>query len=207
MRPACSPALALVLAAGAALAATACTPDIAPGTYLCGPEGLCPEGQACNGPDGICVLAGQARPFECGMFGDPPNDDTPATGTMLTNLSCASVPFEARGCLRETDAQDFFQLDVPAACSAVRIEASVSFPIAFQPLALVLSTAGAAPAPVDTPCPPSALVSDGEDLRCVSQVVQPGGHYALGVVKGSGGDCGGACRNNRYIFRLRLTAP
>ena len=35
-------ALGLVVALGA------CTADIAPSTYYCGPEGLCPDGLACN---------------------------------------------------------------------------------------------------------------------------------------------------------------
>ena len=41
----------------------ACTPTITPGSYLCGPEQLCPEGQACNGPDNVCVRAPNAQPF------------------------------------------------------------------------------------------------------------------------------------------------
>jgi hypothetical protein len=191
----------------ALLALAACTPDIAPGSYLCGPEGLCPEGQACNGPDNICVLESQARPFECGNVDDPAGDDQPGSGTTIANLSCVSVPTETRGCLRATDGQDFFQFDVPATCTAARVEASLTFPIAFQPLALVLSTAGGAAVPVDAPCPSSAATVAGEEARCFGQAVAAGGHYAFGVVRGEGGDCGGACRDNRYIFRLRLASP
>lgn len=189
------------------LALAACEPDIAPGSYLCGPEGLCPEGQACNGPDNVCVLPSQARPFECGNVANPDGDDQPSSGTTIANLSCASVPTETRGCLRDLDRQDFFQFDVPASCSAVRVEASVSFPIAFQPLALVLSTGGGAAVPVDSPCPSSSPTVAGEAAHCFVQAVQPGGHYALGIVLGEGGDCAGACRHNRYIFRLRLASP
>ena len=127
----------------ALLALAACTPDIAPGSYLCGPEGLCPEGQLCNGPDNICVLVSEARPFSCGTATDPDVlDDQPGAGTVLANLPCVSVPSETHGCLLDDDGQDFFQFDVPAGCAAVRVEASVSFPIAFQPLGLVFSTAG-----------------------------------------------------------------
>lgn len=191
----------------ALLALAACTPDVAPGSYVCGPEGLCPEGQACNGPDNICVLESEVRPFECGTATDPGGDDQPASGTALMNLSCVSVPTETRGCLREVDGQDFFQFDVPASCSAVRVEVSVTFPIAFQPLGLVLSTAGGAAAPVEAPCSPSTVALAGEEVRCFGQTVQAGGHYAIGVVKESGGACGGACRHNRYLFRLRLASP
>ena len=189
----------------ALLALAACTPDIAPGSYLCGPEGLCPEGQLCNGPDNICVLVSEARPFSCGTATDPELDDQPGAGTVLANLPCVSVPSETHGCLLDDDGQDFFQFDVPAGCAAVRVEASVSFPIAFQPLGLVFSTAGGPAAPADTPCSSGAV--PGEDVRCFGQAVQAGGHYALGVVKDSGGDCSGTCRHNRYILRIRLAAP
>src|SRR5690606_5891048 len=56
MRLAIAPSLVLVL-----VAAGACSPEIAPGAYLCGPERACPEGQACDGPTNICVLTSGAQ--------------------------------------------------------------------------------------------------------------------------------------------------
>ncbi len=195
-----------LLAAAAALAA--CTPEIVPGAYLCGPEGLCPEGQACDGPDNRCVLDTAARPFACGaMVLDPPGDDAPATGTVLANLACPSVPSDIEGCLTSGDAADFYQLDVPGGCTAARIEASVVYPVAFESVGFLFAAGGAAPAPAETPCPASVAPAAGHALRCFSQAAPAGGRLALGVARDGGGDCGGACRHNRYTLRLRLASP
>ena len=47
------------------LSITACTPDVLPDTYQCGPEGSCPEGQACNLADNHCVVPSLVQPFMC----------------------------------------------------------------------------------------------------------------------------------------------
>jgi hypothetical protein len=195
----------VALAALAALAG--CNPDIASGSYLCGPEGLCPEGQVCNGPDNRCVLPGEAQAFACGAAFDPSGDDAPATGTEVQDLTCSSVSTSTDGCLGGADERDFFQLDVPAECAASRIEASVSFPIAFQPVRLLLSVGGAAPEQVETPCPPSLSPAEGHGLSCFSQAALAGQHYAIGVIRAGDADCGGACRHNRYALRFRLASP
>lgn len=191
-----------------ALAAlAACNPDIASGAYLCGPEGLCPEGQACNGPDHRCVLPGEVQPFACGDAFDPSGDDTPATGTLLAALPCASLPTSTEGCLGAGDERDFYQLDVAPECAMARLEVSASFPVAFQPLGLALSVDGAAPAPAGSPCPASSPPAEGHDVACLSQPVQAGRRYAIGVVRDGDADCGGGCRYNRYTLRLRLATP
>lgn len=194
-------------AALALAAVVACTPEVVPGSYLCGPERLCPEGQACNGPNNICVRARDAQPFVCGV--PDFDDDFPQTGTPLEGLACPSLSLELAGCVGAADVVDFYQLDVPAGCAAARIEVSVTYPIAFQAVGLRLSTAGGAPATVETPCPGSAAVVTGNDVRCFSQEVSAGGHYAIGVALDDPGegDCDGDCRHNRYRFRFRLATP
>lgn len=188
----------------------ACTPAITPGSYLCGPEQLCPEGQACNGPDNVCVFAQNAQPFACDPKGvDPAGDDTPATGIVVDGLQCVSSPIIMTGCLRAEDPADWLQFDVPAGCTAVGVTATVTYPIAFQPLALQIAKGAEAPQAMDSPCPSSAELVEGEDERCLEMVLEPETHYALGVVHddAASADCDGTCRSNRYQLRFQLETP
>lgn len=188
----------------------ACTPTITPGSYLCGPEQLCPEGQACNGPDNVCVRAPNAQPFACDPEAvDPAGDDAPATGTVVGDLLCVSSVIVMTGCLRAEDPSDWVQFDVPTGCTAVGVTAKVTYPIAFQPLALQIAKGTEAPQQMDTACPSSAELVEGEDERCLDMTLEPGAHYALGIVHddAANADCDGACRSNRYQLRFQLETP
>jgi hypothetical protein len=191
-----------------------CTPDIAPGSYLCGPEMLCPDGLACNGgvdddpstPDNVCVVPNQAQPFACGNV-DPAGDDTPDTGPSLGNLTCVSPVAERRNCLLSSDVGDWYQLDIPDNCVAVQIEARLSFPVAFEPVQLQIASDGGAPVPAETPCSTPSGDEDGSVVHCFKLTVQNGSHHALGVVHAGTQNCGGACANNRYTLAVQLSTP
>ena len=192
-----------------------CTESIAPGAYLCGPEQQCPDGLVCNGsenpatdePENLCVLPSQAQPFACATP-DPAEDfDAPASGLLVGELQCVSAAREARGCLPQSDVGDWYQFDVPGNCNAVQIEARVTYPIAFEAMALQLSTDGGAPARVDGECISSGQPAQGFVASCFKMTVANGSHHAVGVVHSGEGDCDGQCANNRYILELRLSTP
>jgi hypothetical protein len=188
------------------LAASACTAEIAPGAYLCGPEQLCPEGLACNGTDNTCVLASEALPFACGVA-DPAGDDVPTAGQVVANLACVSPIRESKGCLLQNDIGDWYQFDVPGNCAAVQIEARITFPIAFEQVAMQLSTDDGPGVAVDGPCS-SALPPDlGDTARCFKMTVANGSHHAIGLVHSGLENCGGGCANNRYTLSLQLSTP
>ena len=190
------------------LAVAACTPTIDPGTYFCGPDGACPEGQACNGPDNTCVLANQALPFECGTdFSDVTGDDATATGQNISLTSCVSPVFAATGCLPVGDVADWFQFDVPSTCTAVQVEARITFPVAFQRLELQLSEANGAGQARETPCTGSQNPDAPDEVRCLTATVQAGMHYAIGAVPDGTQNCDDQCKNNRYAIQIRLAAP
>lgn len=191
----------------AMLVLAGCSPDIAPGSYLCGPEGLCPEGMKCNGPDNVCVLDTQAEPFSCDPDADPTGDDAPATAQTIGELDCVSPVHEAVGCMSAGDAADWYAFSVPATCSAVQVEVTLAFPIAFEGLALHFATAGGAGAPVEMACPSSRSPDEGEALRCFEMALTPGGSYAIGVVPDGTGTCDRTCAFNRYRLRLQLATP
>lgn len=198
--------LALACSALAACAAlSACGEGVVPGTLLCGPEMLCPEGQACNGPDNVCVLAEEARPFAC-PEGEPEDDDRPEIGAVLEGLGCPSVELDLGGCLGRYDLGDFYQLDVPAACAGARFEASLTFPVAFQPVELRFAAAGAAASPAEAPCSDAVRRPEGHAVRCLAQPAAAGGRYAIGAAR-AGPHCNGTCLHNRYRLRLRIATP
>lgn len=193
-----------------ALALAACTPDIAPGTYFCGPEQLCPEDLVCNPADNICTVAAQVDPvFKCGVIEHPdekPGDDTPETGLQMTGFECVSGVRELKACLFDDDPGDWFQLDVPDNCTSVEIKTRVTFPLAFEPIAMQLSIDGGAPAAVETPCENTA-VNAGQDARCFTQVVSNGAHLSIGFIHAGVANCDGACAHNRYTASVQLTTP
>jgi hypothetical protein len=194
------------LAIACALLVAACSPDIAPGAYLCGVEQLCPEGMACNGPDNTCVFAENALPFECG-FPDPAGDDVPGAGHVITGLNCVSPIRESRGCLFPNDPADWFELDVPNNCVAVQLEVRITFPLAFEHPALELATDGGVPERVDGPCASGLPPDDGETARCFKRVVENGSHHAIGVTHSGDFHCGGGCAHTRYRLEVQLSTP
>src|SRR4051812_4256867 len=90
-------------------ALVACTPDIASGTYVCGPEQACPEGQSCDGVDGTCVFTNTQRPFACEPSREHEPDNTPAQGLVITSFACVSAPYVNDGCLAAGDDQDWIK--------------------------------------------------------------------------------------------------
>lgn len=191
---------------GLVLALAACTPEVAPGVYLCGPEQLCPEGQACNGPDNVCVLDTQARPFACGTFPDQPGDDQPATAQDLGELPCVSVLRENPGCLPAGDTGDFYRFTVADGCTAVAVTSAVTFPIAFQPVELQLAANGTLMT-IDTPCSSSRPIEEGEETRCLEMTLAPGETYEIGAVPTGADNCDNECAYNRYNLTLQLGTP
>ena len=205
--------VAVVIAVGlatAAAAVVACSPNIEPGAYACGAQQLCPEDERCTGSDSTCVLAGSEEPFACS--GDEASDETPQTGHDFGELACVSLAVEALGCVFEADTIDWYQLEAPATCTAVAADVRLTFPFAWQPLALRFvdlgASGGEAPGPVTTigaPCPNSSESDDSTQVCALERLV-PGHHYAIGVIR-DGADCAGACSYNRYVLNLSLQTP
>jgi hypothetical protein len=196
----------LLMRAVFALALAACTPDIAPATYFCGPEQLCPEELFCNPADNICTTEANVEAFNCGenVF-DKVGDDAPATATPVSDVQCVSS-VQLKSCLLEGDPGDWFQLDVPDNCNGVQIEVQVAFPIAFEPIAMQLSIDDGMPVPVESECGGGG-VSAGQDQRCFQQVVENGSHLAVGFLHAGVANCDGTCTQNRYTAALQLSSP
>ncbi|HUS32829.1 MAG TPA: hypothetical protein VMZ53_30215 [Kofleriaceae bacterium] len=196
------------------IALAACTPDVFSESYLCGPDALCPEGQACNGPDNICVLKGAAQPFSCTPKIATEPDDSAANAHEIANLLCPSLPFSDENCMLQDDAEDWVKLKAPAMCntnavSTVKLAAGVSFPIAFERIAIELWDLGTMTKLADdAECTRGEGVV-GEEIRCLDYALVAGSSYGIKVrPAGAGdGDCDGNCRFNRYTLRVELSTP
>jgi hypothetical protein len=201
-----APYLLLVLAA--------CTPDVVSGAYLCGPEASCPEGQGCNGEfdeeaglqQDTCVLASLARPFVCMPNIDLEPDDTMEDGYLIENLACVSVPFVSNGCMIETDSADWVTFVAPSICTAVEVQARLSFSVAYEALSVELwdfaqnmrlATDGECKSGLDT----------ANIRRCLDFTLVPGSKYGIKVMANGSGNCGGACAYNRYTLTVQLATP
>jgi hypothetical protein len=191
-----------------AIALAACTPEITPGTYLCGEEELCPEGQACDGLTNMCVLPSAARPFECGDEIDEvePNDAFQSAQSVGA-LQCVSHVAEFKGCSRKDgNAEDWFSFAVPNCSSTVRATARIAFSLAYEPLVLELRDANGSTKATGDVCANDAP-NDGDSQLCFDLPVTAGAQYAIRVAGSGTADCDGACAYNRYTMRMQLLSP
>lgn len=186
-------ALALVLV-------VACTPDIAPGAYLCGPEQECPDGLACSGSDFSCEDSVTATTFSCTAG----SNTTVATATALPALACVSSVITSTSCLAAGEGNAWFQFATPADCAAVGVTAMVTFPYAFESVGIVLADANGATVANDGPC---ATPANGESSSCLAMTLTDGSNYTIDVVPEGGGDCDGSCNYNQYTLSVQLVTP
>jgi len=189
--------------------AAACTPEIVSGSYLCGPERACPDDQACDGATNICVLPSQVQPFACPSQSETtevePNDDS-VNAQLVANLECVSRSAEIVGCTRDLDGEDWFVFDVPVGCTAVAVEARLTFPLAFEVLSLEVHGSTGLTIATGGDCAISDA-ADGDEQRCLDVPLASGSRYALRVARSGVGTCGGACAHNKYTLTLQLKTP
>jgi hypothetical protein len=188
---------ALVFGIAAAAGVVACTPEVVPGSYLCGPEESCPEGQACNGSDELCVLSFNADQFRC----DEDTHDTIDQAAPMPSFECVSAPYIAHDCLAKADGQDWFAFHVRPVCTSAA-DIRLTFPIAFEPLTFDVWTGGSMLAQSGA-C--EVVPAPGFDAACVTLPVNPDADYAIVVKPAGGGDCGGKCNYNRYDLQVQLS--
>lgn len=195
------------------VALAACTPDIVSGSYLCGPDSICPEGQACNGTEDegaglmaeTCVLPSLAQPFKCTPKFDAEPDNSAAEGYVISNLGCVSAPFTNDGCMPVDDESDWVTFVAPSICTSVGVQARLTFPLAYEELGLELWNVDAnMMVAEDKDCPQG---SEGAVRRCLDFTLVPGIKYGVKVKPTGEGACGGNCTYNRYSLSVQLATP
>lgn len=196
-------------------AAAACTPDIVPGSYLCGPDQACPEGQVCNGTENkmtglvadTCMLPEVAQPFACTPATASEPDDTMDTGQLITPpAACIGKVDLGQGCMASGDAADWVTFVAPSVCTALMVEARLDFPLANEGLTIELWDADANMKMTgDGDCKQGLDASSVS--RCLDSVLVPGKKYGVQVKPTGDGNCGGDCSYNRYKVTLLFGTP
>lgn len=187
-------------------ALAACTPEVVSGSYLCGPEASCPTDLVCDGVEDTCVLPSMASPFTCDPPSDFEPDDSADTGHAI-ELGCVSAPFVIEeGCMLAGDSADWLTFVPPATCTAVQVEARLSFSIAYAELGLELWDLDA-----NTRLATDEECKQGADVRmirrCVDAVLVPGTKYGVKVFPTGEASCNGDCAYNRYTLSVQLATP
>jgi hypothetical protein len=194
-------ALLLLLMVGA------CSPDIAPGAYLCGAESSCPPGEACDGVTDSCVLETAAEPFTCDPGTDHVGDDTKDAANSVPQLACVSMPYSVNGCLPAGDGADWYKLTTPAGCVSVEAQIRIQYPVAYEHLTMELwNLTSNTRVGSDVDCAKSSGDPAHVD-RCIKLPVDVSTDYGIVVAPSTDGACNGACAYNRYYLTVQLATP
>jgi len=186
----------------------ACTPEIVGGSYECGPEEACPDGQACDGPTAVCVSESTAQPFACGEDTNEiePNN-TQATASPSSFAQCVSPVAEFIGCQNTgIDTDDWYAVGAPEVCSQVHVELRLSYAVAYGALSLELRDPSGVTVATASTCNGSSATDGNVDV-CLTAPLVPGQTFAAHVTGSGIDDCDGACAYNRYRLSLQLASP
>jgi hypothetical protein len=187
------------------LALAACSPEIGPGTYYCGPEQYCPPDLACDPSTYTCQLPSSVDPFSCPLGTDAREpDDSTAVAFALGSVACGGEPLEGgTGCIDDGADEDWLELVFDRECqgSDPHLQIRVSFPIALVPLELALLDDQGGEVAAAEPCTSEPNYT-GLDTLCLD-VRPPDGTYYVRVRAAGHSDCDGDCRFNQYFIDVR----
>jgi hypothetical protein len=180
----------------------ACTPDVAPGTYDCGPSQACPPNLRCDGPTDTCVLPTTAHPFVCpaGTNLAEPDDDV-AHANDIGDAACGIASFSETGCIDKLADGDLVAFHPPAGCATVLVK--LRFPVGFMPLGFdILDDGGAVVARGAV----TIDIDESSQTHVDLQSPITGGRLYYVRVRPADdhrdGDCDGACAYNWYQLSI-----
>jgi hypothetical protein len=186
-----------------ALLAAACSPDIARGSYFCGPERFCPPDMECDDPTYTCDSASQAQRFSCPAGTEVLEpDDSAEQALEAGELACGvSVATDHFGCVATGEDEDYIGFEVPTECvgEAPHLEVALRFPIAFVPLAVDLLDESGALIVEGELCTQSGNQT-GTDRVCIDRPLAPGRYFLRIRALPGGPDCDGDCSYNEYTI-------
>ena len=186
----------------------ACAPDIAEGSYFCGPQLACPGDLACSELTELCVAPERTEAFVCpdGANAHEP-DDTLAQAQALTGM-CFVDALVDDGCLPTQTDVDYALLSTPSTCGArIRVTVNLIDSIAFESPEVTLLDNDNPTTAMSAPCTPNdALLSNA--TACSAIDIDGGDHVSIRVdFPADAPSCDGACAFNRYELRILLNTP
>jgi hypothetical protein len=197
---------ALGVVAAALLVLPSCSPEVGDGAYFCGPERLCPGALVCDGPTFTCVQPSHVEAFACpgGADEHEPDGDPPSAWAIEGFLCGQAILDEGAGCIGSAGDVDLVSFTGEACVGDdPHVLVSLSFPIAYVPLAVEIRDAGGALLASGTPCTPVVNYS-GMDSVCMELEVEAGAVYYVRVTPAAGApDCDGACALTLYQLTIQ----
>lgn len=199
--------IALVVAS-LAFAGSACTPEIGPGTYHCGPERLCPPELACDDTSYTCVTPQSVVPFSCPAgFEDFEPDDDMQSARDLGELECGLPPIQnGNSCLVEGNPADYYMFTYNDDCQGENphLEISLRYPLALVPLQIELLDGAGTVIAAGEICT-SPIDVTGRERICIDAPPVPGTTYFVKVSRAADApDCDGTCDYNQYILDVNF---
>lgn len=186
----------------------ACAPEIARGSYYCGPEMLCPPELSCDLVTYTCESTSAARPFECpdnSEDGEP--NDADAAATDLGSVQCGNILVsQLMGCIASGEDVDYIAFDHLSECNGddPHLDLALRYPYATAPLGLELvDEAGQVVAEGEISTPSGD--STGHEWVTLEADIEPGRYYIRIQIAPDAPDCDGDCRHNQY--RLDISLP
>ena len=125
---------------------------------------------------------------------------------LIEDLGCVSAPFVNDGCMVETETADWVTFEAPMVCTAVEVQARLSFSLAYEQLGIELwDFAQNVRLATDTDC--KSGLDTGGVRRCLDFTLVPGTKYGIKVAPNGEATCGGRCAYNRYSLSVQLATP
>ncbi|HEX5062470.1 MAG TPA: hypothetical protein VFV99_24025, partial [Kofleriaceae bacterium] len=119
---------------------------------------------------------------------------------------CVAVPVAINDCMLASDAADWVSFVPSSVCTAVKVEARLTFPIAHEELSITLwDIDHDMQVGTDTEC--AASGDEANSRRCLDVTLVPGTKYGIEVKPTGEGNCNGACAYNRYSLSVGLATP
>lgn len=190
----------------ALLVGPACTPDIGPGTYWCGPERHCPPDQACNDNTFTCEEERTAERFSCPVDSETyePDGDI-ATARDMGPVVCGNTLIGGVvGCIAAAGNVDLYRFELDTSCGGAdpHLEAKVNFPIGLVGLQVELLDSAGTVVTSGELCTESLNLS-GKERVCLDASLTQGVYYLRIQVAADAPDCNGDCHNNQYVLDVR----
>jgi len=185
-----------------AVACAACSPDVGPGTYYCGPQRLCPDSLVCDEISYTCETEAAARKFACpdGAEGFEP-DSAMNVARDLGAMACkTSLLGNWRGCVTGPGDVDYMKFENTTTCGGV-LRGVLAYPRALISVKLEAVDEAGNVIGTGENCTKINDYSGTEQL-CLNIPAPQGTTYVRVVVDDEAADCNGECHHNQYVLSL-----
>jgi hypothetical protein len=182
------------------LALAACSPDINPGSYYCGPSEDCPPDLKCDGATDLCDLPATAGPFLCpaGTNANEP-DNNMTTALDIGVAGCGTQSYSDSGCIDKASDIDYVTFTAAAGCNTIDVRLRAPVAWATPTVELMDDTS----AVIATGSGSGTIDDMGETALQLTGTITGGLRYYVRVRLADGTpDCDGTCSYTWYQLSI-----